>query len=194
MKEQIGDRGLTTVRKFGKSEFESLYGAGFGFDDAYLCYSEHYVWGARNEGVRVLEVFLDLDLVPNSYLIDKNYNHPRLVIHPEFMDRISALFAMFYRPDNEKIFTERSSLADVFEGAKDFDWKTPEVIAIYVHFRIDGEPHVFPLMDNAFDWDQNEAEVEFQDSAECMDYCSKRYSAFLEKYDKAFDERGILRN
>jgi hypothetical protein len=188
--EQLGDRGLTTVRRFGKTEFEELYGSNVGFDDAFLCFSQHYAWGARDEGVRVLEIFMDLDLVPNSYAIDKSQDHPMLVIHPEFRDRIRSLFSIFYTPENEEIFTKNSALATAFEGSNDFDWKTPEVIAIYMNFHIDGEPQVFPIMENSNEWSDEEHNVEFDDAAKYIEYCSKRYTAFLETYEQAFDEDG----
>lgn len=190
MTELVGDRGLTTIRRFGKAEFESLYGSNIGFDDAYLCFSQDHAWGARNDGVRVLEIFMDLDLVPNSYVIDKSQDHPRLVIHPEFMDRIRSLFSIFYNPETEEIFTKNSTLATAFEGSKGFDWKTPEVIAIYMNFHIDGEPQVFPIMDNANDWCDDEEQVEFDDAAEYIEYCSRRYTIFLDGYEQAFDEQG----
>lgn len=194
MTEQLGDRGLTTIRRFGKAEFESLYGSNIGFNDAYLCFSQHHAWGARNDGVRVLEIFMDLDLVPNSYAIDKSEDHPRLVIHPEFMDRIRYLFSIFYNPANEEIFTKNSTLATAFEGSEGFDWKTPEVIAVYMNFNIDGEPQVFPIIDNTNDWDDDEEEVEFDGAAEYIEYCSRRYSIFLDGYEQDFDEQGRPRS
>lgn len=187
-----GDRGLTTIRHMSKAQFEKVYNNIAGFEDAYLCWSNHKAWGAIDQhGNRVLEVFINLDLVENSYAIDRAQDKPLLVINDAFIDRIKWIFYVFYDQDKSQDYTENSSLEPEFLNKAELDWRTPEVIVIYIHFKIDGQEQVFPILENATEW-QSEGKTEFGEGPVYIDQCSQRYTAFLNEYMKSFDANGNL--
>jgi hypothetical protein len=192
-----GDRGLTTIRQMNQKQFEAMFNNIVGFEDAYLCWSDHHVWGAnQNHGSKVLEAFINLDAVQHSYAIDRNQQKPRIVINQEFIDRIIWLIRVFFNYEDsieQMNFTEHSTLSKDFEGRSDFNWVIPEVVVVYCQFTLDGESQTLPVMENAHDSVDDEVDVEFDSPDEYFEYLSQRYSTFLEEYKQSFDENGNIR-
>lgn len=186
-----GDRGLTTIRHMSKNQFENVYNNIAGFEDSYLCWSSHEVWGAiAGNSIRVLEAYINLDLIQNSYSLDRGHSRPRLVINQAFIDRIKWVFWVFYNQEQSAVYTANSSFDAALTGRSELDWRTPEVIVVYMSFSIDGETQVFPIMENSLDSSEESAEDLFTEGSIYIDECSQRYSAFLDRYRQFFDENG----
>ena len=187
---QQGDRGLTTIRHMSQAQFETVYNNIVGFEEAYLCWSKHEAWGARDDhGNRVLEIFINLDKIANSYALDRNHPHPRLVINESFIERIKWIFYVFYDSEKQDEYTANSTLGKSFLDVAELPWRTPQVIVLYFHFTIDGAEKVFPIMENSRDWKPEEDDLNLP-NPEYIEHCSQRYQAFLAGYAQYFDENG----
>lgn len=178
--------GINPIRMMSSANFEEVYENDFGLVAAYLGISNYGIFGATPEGGgSVLEVFIDLDLVADSYTT-ADWG---LQLSADLGDKLSALFDIFYDHENAEEFRENSQLHQSFQGIAVMPWLTPEIIIINMALTVNGESRAYTVMDNSATW-ESETEIVLETGLDYLDHCRQKYVDFMAAYQREFNDEG----